>query len=99
MIEQHGEARKLLQAQGLRCKQASSHDRLTFGQVPRHGLHQRSEAGDSSNRHGGDGGSDAAIEMMLRTSLRGVESGIDAAGSIFGMPRPGVRVDLESRDE
>jgi hypothetical protein len=41
-----------------------SHGKLTFGQVPRHGLHQRSEAGDSSNRHGGDGGSDAAMNTM-----------------------------------
>lgn len=56
-----------------------SQNKLTFGQVPRHGLHQRSEAGDSSNRHGGDGGSVVEMKTMQRLSPRDVlESGIDA---------------------
>lgn len=68
MIEQYGEAKKPPEEQGSKLETSieavPSHVKLTFGQVPRHGLHQRSEAGDSSSRHGGDGGSDAAIETM-----------------------------------
>lgn len=68
MLEQHGQSKRLPEGQGPKMQTGieavPSHDTLTFGQVPRHGLHQRSEAGDSSNRHGGDGGSDAAMKTM-----------------------------------
>jgi hypothetical protein len=53
----------LYDGQGRDASQQPKQNKLTFGQVPRHGLHQRSEAGGSSDGNGSDGGSNAATAM------------------------------------